>query len=121
MGRGIITKEQMNKKHHLKAVREMTQLLEEKFSIWKFKFGLDPILGLVPGAGDAISAVLSFYIVFVAMLHEVPSSKIIKMIWNILFDFLVGSIPFAGDLLDFAIHPNTKNLAILEKEIKSKS
>lgn len=110
----------MNKEKHLKIARQITHLLETKFSIWKFKFGLDPILGLVPGAGDTVSALLSFYIVIVAMLHELPTSKVIKMVWNILVDFVVGAIPLLGDLLDFAIHPNTKNLAILEKELEFK-
>ena len=108
----------MNKKRHLKTARAIANLLEAKFSIWKFKFGIDPLLGLVPGAGDTVSALLSFYIVIVALLHKLPVSKIMKMVWNILVDFAIGSIPFLGDLLDFAIHPNTKNLAILEKELK---
>ena len=61
----------MDKTKHLVAVRKITKLLETKFSIWKFKFGIDPILGLLPGIGDVISAVLSFYIVFVAILHDI--------------------------------------------------
>lgn len=109
----------MNKEKHLKTARTIANLLEARFSIWKFKFGLDPVLGLVPGAGDTVSALLSFYIVIVALLHKLPPSKVIKMIGYVLLDFVIGTIPFLGDLLDFAIHPNTKNLAILEKELKS--
>lgn len=109
----------VDKTKHLAAVRKITKLLETKFSIWKFKFGLDPILGLLPGVGDIISAVLSFYIVFVAVLHKIPLLKIIRMVFNIFFDLLIGSIPLIGDALDFVIKPNTKNLAILEKEIQN--
>lgn len=109
----------IDKTKHLVAVRKITKLLETKFSIWKFKFGLDPILGLLPGIGDIISAILSFYIVFVAILHKIPLLKIIRMIFNIGFDLIIGSIPIVGDALDFVIKPNTKNLAILEKEIKN--
>jgi len=108
-----------DKTKHLIAVRKITKLLETKFSIWKFKFGIDPILGLLPGIGDIISAVLSFYIVFVAILHKIPLLKIVGMIFNILFDLIIGSIPLIGDVLDFVIKPNVKNLAILEKEIKN--
>ena len=111
----------MNKDKHLNIARKITKLLETKFSIWKFKFGLDPILGLLPGIGDIISAVLSFYIVFVAILHNISLAKILRMVFNIGFDLLIGSIPLIGDALDFIIKPNTKNLAILEKEIKNQN
>lgn len=108
-----------DKTKHLIIVRKVTKLLETKFSIWKFKFGIDPILGLVPGIGDAISAILSFYIVFVAIIYKIPLQKIIRMIFNILFDLIIGSVPLIGDALDFVIKPNTKNLAILEKEVQN--
>lgn len=88
-----------------------------EFSIWKFKFGIDPILGLVPGLGDILPSILSFYIVFVALLHKIPPVKIVRMIFNILIDFVIGSIPILGDIVDFVLKPNIKNLAILEKEI----
>lgn len=104
---------------HLTAVRKITKLLETKFSIWKFKFGIDPLLGLIPGIGDVISAMLSFYIVFVVILHKISPLKIIRMVFNIGFDLVIGSIPLIGDALDFVIKPNIKNLAILEKEIKN--
>lgn len=100
-------------------VRKVAHILEKQFSIWKFKFGIDPILGLIPGLGDLISAVLSLYIVFVAMLHKIRPIKTMQMIFNILVDLVIGSIPILGDVLDFAIKPNTKNLAILEKEIRT--
>ena len=108
-----------DKSKHLIIVRKITKLLETKFSIWKFKFGLDPVLGLVPGLGDIISAILSFYIVFVAIRHKIKLTKIIRMAFNIGLDLVIGSIPVIGDALDFVIQPNTKNLSILEKEIKN--
>lgn len=108
-----------DKSKHLILVRKITKLLETKFSIWKFKFGIDPILGLIPGVGDIISAILSLYIVSVAILYKIPLQKIILMVFNILFDLVIGSIPLVGDALDFVIKPNLKNLAILEKEIQN--
>ncbi len=106
-----------NKNSHLKIARRITKLLDIQFSIWKFKFGLDPILGMIPGLGDVITTVLSLYIVFVAILHRIPTLRIIQMIFNILVDFIIGAVPVLGDVLDFVIKPNVKNLAILEKEI----
>jgi len=93
--------------------------LDTKFTIWKFKFGLDPILGVIPVVGDIITSVLSFYIVFVAVLLRISVLRIIQMIFYILIDFVIGGIPILGDMLDFAIKPNIKNMAILEKEIAS--
>ncbi len=107
----------MNKDKHLAVARKITKLLDTGFSVWKFKFGIDPLLGLVPGLGDIISSVLSFYIVFVAILHKIHPLKITQMIFNILVDLAIGSIPVLGDILDFVIKPNIKNLAILEKEL----
>lgn len=114
-------KKVVDKTKHLIVARKITRLLETKFSIWEFKFGIDPILGLLPGVGDFISAVLSFYIIFVAILHKISPLKIIHMIFNIGFDLVIGFIPLVGDALDFVIKPNTKNLAILEKEITDKN
>ncbi len=109
----------MNKDYHLVVVRRITKLLETEFSIWKFKFGIDPVLGLIPGLGDILPSILSFYIVFVALLHKVHPKKIAHMIFNILVDLVVGSIPILGDILDFIIKSNIKNLKILEKEIRN--
>ena len=109
----------VDKTKHLTVVRKITKLLETKFSVWKFKFGLDPILGLLPGLGDIISAILSFYIVFVAIIHKIPVLKILHMVFNIGFDLIIGAIPLIGDALDFVIKPNIKNLKILEKEVEN--
>ncbi len=107
-----------NKDRHLNIARKVTTILDKGFSVWKFKFGMDPILGLIPGFGDIITSLLSLYIVFVAILHKIPALRVAQMIFNILLDLAIGMIPIVGDVLDFAIKPNIKNLAILEKEIK---
>lgn len=108
-----------DKDKHLFYARKTASFLEFKFSIFKFKFGVDPILGLVPGLGDIITTALSFYLVYVAILHKIKFSKIVRMIVYILIDLGVGSIPILGDILDFVIKPNIKNLEILESEIES--
>lgn len=115
----IKTEQILDKDKHLTVVRKITKILELEFSIWKFKFGLDPIIGLIPGFGDLLTSIVSFYIVFVAILHKIPAIKILRMTFNILADMFIGSIPLIGDMLDFVIKPNVKNLAILEKEIKN--
>lgn len=100
---------------HLKMARTLTYLLENQFKFGRFKFGLDPVLGLVPGFGDAISATLALYIVWIAINSRVPQDKIILMLWNIVLDFLLGLLPLIGDVADFAFKSNSINLEILEK------
>jgi len=108
----------MNKDIHLTYVRRIAKLLDTGFSVWKFKFGIDPILGLIPGLGDILPSLLSFYIIFVALLHKIHPLKVAHMVFNILVDLAIGSIPILGDILDFVIKPNIKNLSILETELK---
>lgn len=107
----------LDKDKHLTYARRVANFLELKFSILKFKFGVDPILGLIPGLGDAITTALSFYLVYVAILHKIDLSKVLTMTFYILADLAIGSIPILGDILDFAIKPNIKNMQILETEL----
>lgn len=101
--------------HHLKAAQAMTNLLENQFNIFGFKFGLDPLLGLIPGFGDAFSAFLSAYLVWIGLQLKIPAGQIVLMIWYIIFDFILGILPIVGDVADFVFRANVKNMAILTK------
>src|SRR5215831_8882023 len=79
-----------------------------------FRIGLDPLIGLIPGLGDAIGVAFSAYIVIEAANLGAPLSVVLRMIGNVLLDGLVGSIPIAGDLFDFAFKANLRNIALLE-------
>ena len=84
-------------------------------------FGLDPIIGLLfPVAGDAIGAIVSAYIVFVSVRYGLPKIVIARMVFNIAADFVVGSIPLAGDAADFVWKVNTRNLRLLNKYASGK-
>ncbi len=99
--------------YHLKLAITLTRLLDTQFQIFKFKFGLDPILGLIPWVGDIFPFILSMYVIWIAAQYNLPQSKINQMIFNIVIDFLIGLVPVLGDLLDFFIKSNTKNMDIL--------
>ena len=101
----------MNK--HLTAAASLTKLLDNQFNIFGIKIGLDPLIGLIPGIGDFISVLLSFYMVWIAVQMKLPTDKIGKMIQNIVVDFAVGFIPVLGDFVDVFYKANTKNLEIL--------
>ena len=85
--------------------------------IGRWSFGLDPLLGLIPGIGDLIGAIISMLIVVRAVQAGVPRIAVARMMTNIAIDTLIGSIPIAGDAFDFAYKSNLKNLRIYEEAL----
>lgn len=77
---------------------------------------LDALIGLlVPGAGDALTSATGLYLVGVAIREKLPAVVIARMLINLSVDALVGVIPLAGDLFDFAFKANKRNLRLLEE------
>ena len=107
--------------NHLTAAKSVAQLLDNQFEIMGVKFGLDPILGVIPFLGDVVSLGLSAYIIWIAYQMKVPAHEIGRMWKNVFFDFVLGVIPFIGDVSDFFFKANMKNLAILEKYSKAET
>ena len=79
------------------------------------RFGLDAVIGLIPGAGDVVGAALSGFIVLTAVRGGVPRQVIWRMLANVGIDTLVGTIPVLGDLFDVAFKSNIKNVELLER------
>ncbi len=79
----------------------------------RIRIGLDAILGLLPGAGDLASSFVSLYILQVAHRRGVSRLTLIQMAFNVLVDWLVGSIPLAGDAFDIFWKSNQKNVHLL--------
>ena len=77
--------------------------------------GLDPIIGLIPGVGDMAGGLLSTYILMVAARQGVPASVLFRMLGNIAVDSLVGVVPVVGDLFDFGVKANRRNVDLLER------
>ncbi len=78
-----------------------------------WRFGLDAIVGFVPGVGDMATTIASLYILAAAVRYRVPKITILRMALNIAIDYLVGMIPFVGDLFDFAWKSNKMNMNLL--------
>ena len=99
----------------LKRVRVLSRLLDEQFRIpgTTQRIGLDGLLGLIPGVGDAAGALLSTYILYEAIRLGTPTSVLLRMVANIGIDTVVGAIPVAGDIFDIAWKANKKNAALL--------
>ena len=81
----------------------------------KLRVGLDALLGLIPGAGDAVSAALSGYIILAAARAGASKPVLTRMVGNVLLDTVIGAIPVLGDLFDVAFRSNSRNVALLER------
>lgn len=82
------------------------------------RFGLDPVLGLLPGGGDIAGGALSAYIIVAAARLGAPSSVILRMGWNVVVDTVVGVVPLLGDLFDAGWKANRRNVALLERHLE---
>lgn len=77
------------------------------------RFGWDPIIGLVPGAGEFLTTAFGALVLYKSVRLGVPRVVLARMVLNLLIDFAAGSVPVVGDLFDFAWKSNDMNLALL--------
>ncbi len=82
------------------------------------RFGVDALIGLVPGIGDATGALMSAYIVVQAARLGAPASSLVRMLLNVGIEALAGAIPFAGDLFDAWFKANARNVTLLRSELQ---
>ncbi|MGZ8397401.1 MAG: DUF4112 domain-containing protein [Gemmatimonadales bacterium] len=104
----------------LERLRTVSRLLDSAFVIpgTRYRFGFDALVGLVPGLGDAVSAIFSGYIILQASRLGAPKSVVTRMIGNVALDTLVGWVPVLGDLFDVAWKSNLRNMALLETHLQ---
>ncbi|MGB3560801.1 MAG: DUF4112 domain-containing protein [Geitlerinemataceae cyanobacterium] len=105
----------------LQHIRQLSRVLDSAIGIpgTRFRFGLDPILGLIPGGGDLVGSLLSAYIVFRAAQMGVPTESLRKMVTNILVESLLGTVPLVGDVFDMGWKANIRNVELLEAHLGS--
>ncbi|MGB3262747.1 MAG: DUF4112 domain-containing protein [Microcoleus sp.] len=105
----------------LRRLRQISHLLDNAIPIpgTKYRIGLDPILGLIPGGGDLVGSIFAGYVVFKSAQMGVPQETLVKMAANIVFDTVAGTVPVAGDLLDVAWKANVKNIELLDAHLGS--
>jgi hypothetical protein len=99
----------------LRRAKALATLLDAQFSILGFKFGLDPIVDLIPVAGDSIMFLAGLYPVYIARKHKLGKTVEGRMIANLTIDYLIGLFPVIGAFFDAAYRANLKNVALLEK------
>jgi hypothetical protein len=83
------------------------------------RFGLDALIGLVPGIGDTITTLTSLYIVHEAHQLGAPKHLIARMLANIALDGVVGAVPLVGDAFDVFWRSNRRNMALLKDYLRS--
>lgn len=81
------------------------------------RFGIDPVLGLVPGLGDLAGALCSGYIVLLGARLGAPRMVIVRMLGNVAIDTMGGSLPLVGDLFDAGFKSNNRNVVLLERSL----
>ena len=98
-------------------LRQLSKNLDESFTIpgTNVKFGMDAILGLVPGGGDLVSGIFSLYMLRAAIKMNLPKRAILSMLANLVLDTTIGIIPVAGDIFDIFWKSNKRNMNIIDK------
>lgn len=92
-------------------VERVTALLDTRFRIpfTDIRFGIDPILGLLPVAGDLVSAIITAVLILVYVRLGVPNRLVLRMVVNLIIDLVFGSIPILGNVFDVVFKANQKN------------
>jgi hypothetical protein len=100
-------------------VETLERVLERSFTVPGInrQVGLDAIVGLVPVAGDLVSAAVGLYLVWEARNLGMSKFQLARMTANVGFDSLVGAIPVAGDLFDFVFRSNSRNLKLIRRHL----
>jgi hypothetical protein len=98
-------------------IGRMSRLLDDLVPIpgTSHRVGLDPVIGLIPGAGDLVSAIAGGWIILEAVRFGIPGVVLLRMAWNTAVDLVVGAIPILGDVFDVAFRSNRRNLELFRR------
>lgn len=106
---------------NLRQIELLAHLMDSVFEIpgLRLRFGLDALLGLIPGLGDTATSIVSLYILHAASRHGVSRITMTRMATNVAIDYAIGAIPFAGDVFDVYWKSNRKNAELLRRELEA--
>lgn len=110
------TQDQQSQQEQLKRRHGLAWLLDSSIPIpGGYRIGLDGIIGLIPGVGDAIGGGLSSWILYQAYKQDVPKMVLVRMVINVIIDGALGAIPILGDIFDFYWKANLRNINLLDR------
>ena len=106
-----------NRPRALQHLDMLAKLMDSQFRIpgTQFRFGLDPLIGLIPGAGDFAGFIISAIMLTTLAKNGASGFVLAKMVVNIIVDALIGSIPLVGDVFDFAFKANQRNMELMHE------
>lgn len=101
----------------LRWVERIAHLMDSQFQLpgTRFRFGLDPLLGLLPVVGDLSTTAVSVALLLTMLRHGASGAVVVRMALNIFIDTVVGGIPLIGNVFDFAYKSNERNVALLRR------
>lgn len=101
-------------------LQSMADLMDSRFIIpgTNIRFGLDALLGLIPGVGDTVTLASTLYLLGASHSYGLPHHLKLKMVFNAFIDWLIGLIPFLGDIFDIGWKSNQKNVAIIREHLE---
>jgi hypothetical protein len=109
----------MNEKdeNQFKGLDRLAKLMDAQFTIpgTSIRFGFDALIGLIPGAGDLSTFAISGYMLFIMARNGASGFVLARMVFNILLDTIVGSIPLLGDVFDVAFKANMRNMQLMKE------
>jgi uncharacterized protein DUF4112 len=109
----------LSREQRIARIDALATLMDTAFLIpgTQVRFGLDALIGLVPGIGDAITTVISLFIVNEARALGAPPWLVGRMVANVMLDGIVGAVPLVGDVFDVAFRANRRNMALLRDHL----
>lgn len=109
--------EQNSGSHVDKSLERLSWLMDDLFRVpvLGWRFGLDALVGLIPGFGDTATSLVSFYILISAVRYRVPKITLLRMAFNIAIDYVIGSLPVVGDVADAWWKSNHMNVDLLRR------
>lgn len=101
----------------MQQVDRLSKLMDKKFRIpgTDFRFGLDGLLGLIPGVGDMSTFAVSCYLITLMAKNGASGYVMVRMVLNVVIDAIIGSIPLVGDIFDFAFKANSRNMKLMQQ------
>ena len=107
----------------LRRLRAFAQVMDSQFAIpgTPFRFGVDGLLGLIPGVGDVLAGALSSYLIAEAVSLKVSKLTIARMVVNTGVDTVLGAVPLVGDLFDIGFKANAKNARLIIADVERRA
>ncbi|HAV12303.1 MAG TPA: DUF4112 domain-containing protein [Opitutae bacterium] len=106
----------------IRRIDAIANSLDAQFTIpgTSIRFGWDAVVGLIPGIGDTLTALPQLYLLYEAIRLKVGWLVVLKMLFNIVIDWLIGSIPVLGDFFDVVFKSNLRNAKLVTEALRQK-